>query len=83
MYVAASRRGRGLGKQLLIHALEFADSQAGLSQLTLVVNATNTSAVSLYDSLGFKMFGLEPAAAIVDGALHDHVHMVRLKPPLT
>lgn len=81
MYVAASHRGRGLGKQLLAHALEFADSQARLSQLTLVVNAANASAISLYESFGFKMFGIEPAAAVVDGALHAHMHMVRLNQP--
>ena len=79
MYVLASHRGRGLGKQLLTHALEFADSEAKLVQLTLVVNTKNTSAISLYESFGFKMFGIEPLAAVVDGVPQEQMHMVRLK----
>ncbi len=78
MYVSPDYRHRGLGKGLLAHALEFADSQMGLVQLTLVVNAANTSAISLYESFGFESFGLEPAAAFIDGVFHDEMHMVRL-----
>ena len=79
MYVLASYRGKGLGKQLLAHALEFADSQSKLVQLTLVVNTTNTSAISLYESFGFKMFGIEPFAAVINGIPQEQMHMVRLK----
>ena len=79
MYVSASHRGRGLGKQLLAYALKFADSQAKLVQLTLVVNTTNTSAISLYESFGFKMFGIEPLAAVINGVPQEQMHMVRLK----
>ncbi|MGD1921640.1 MAG: GNAT family N-acetyltransferase [Pleurocapsa sp.] len=79
MYVSASHQGRGIGKQLLTHTLEFADLQAKLSQLTLVVNVTNISAISLYQSFGFKMFGIEPFAAIINGEPQNQMHMVRLK----
>ena len=79
MYVSASHRDRGLGKQLLAYALEFADSRAKLLQLTLVVNTTNTSAISLYESFGFKMFGIEPFAALIDGVPQEQMHMVRLE----
>ncbi len=64
-------------KSDLIH-LEFADSQAKLIQLTLVVNATNTSAISLYESFGFKMFGIEPIAAVLNGVPQEQIHMVRI-----
>ena len=80
MYVSANYRGRGFGRQLLAYALEFADLKAKLVQMTLVVNATNTSAISLYESFGFKTFGIEPLAAIIDGVPQDQMHMVRLKP---
>ena len=79
MYVSASHRGKGLGKQLLAHALKFADSQAQLLQLTLIVNTTNTSAISLYESFGFKMFGIEPFAAVINGMPQEQMHMVRLR----
>lgn len=79
MYVSASHRGIGLGKQLLTYALEFADSQAKLVQLTLVVNTTNTSAISLYESFGFRRFGIEPFAAVINGVPQEQMHMVRLK----
>ena len=79
MYVSPSHRGIGLGKQLLAYALEFVDSQTNLVQLTLVVNTTNTSAISLYKSFGFKMFGIEPFAAVINGVPQEQMHMVRLK----
>lgn len=77
MFVVPSYRRRGLGKQLLTHGLRFADSQAGLIQLTLVVNTSNISAISLYKSCGFESFGIEPTAVFVDGVFHDEMHMVR------
>ncbi len=52
---------------------------ADLLQLTLVVNTTNTSAISLYESFGFKMFGIEPFAALIDGVPQEQMHMVRLE----
>ena len=79
MYVSPDYRHRGLGKGLLAHALDVA-SQMGLVQLTLVVNAANTAAISLYKSFGFESFGLGPAAAFIDGVFHSEMHMVRLAP---
>lgn len=83
MYVAQSHRRQGLGKQLLIHVLRFADCEARLRQLTLVVNATNTSAISLYKVFGFKSFGIEPCAALINGVFHDQMHMVRITSHIT
>ena len=80
VYVSPDYRYRGLGKGLLAYALDVADSRMGLVQLTLLVNAANTSAISLYESFGFKSFGLEPAAALIDGVFHSEMHMVRLAP---
>lgn len=77
MFVDPSYRRRGLGKQLLTHALRFADSQPGFIQLTLVVNSSNISAISLYKSCGFELFGVEPTAVLVNGVFHDQMHMVR------
>lgn len=40
---------------------------------------TNTSAISLYKSFGFEMFGIEPFAAVINGVPQEQMHMVRLK----
>ena len=77
MYVTPSHRQQGLGKQLLTHVLSFADFEVGLRQLTLVVNTANTSAISLYKAFGFKSFGIEPCAALINGVSQDQMHMVR------
>ena len=67
------------GKQ----ALEFAVSLPDLRQVTLVVNAGNTSAITLYQSLGFRSFGVEPEALLIEGVPHDEMHMVRHVQPAT
>lgn len=51
--VTPAGRGRGLGRALVIAALEgFRD--AGLKRATLEVTATNTPAMRMYESLGFR-----------------------------
>ncbi len=62
--------------QLLQAALSFASSMEGLRQLTLSVTADNGAAVALYESAGFRVFGREPDALLVDEVLHDEMHMV-------
>lgn len=50
----------------------------GLRQVTLAVTAGNESAVALYRSMGFEVYGREPHALLVDGVLHDDLQMVRM-----
>jgi ribosomal protein S18 acetylase RimI-like enzyme len=76
MYVAPSHRGKGLGRQLLQEAMSFASSMNGLRQITLSVTADNEAAVALYESAGFRVFGREPDALLVDDVLHDEMHLV-------
>ena len=77
VYVAPSFRQRGIGRMLLERALAHAASLPGLLQVTLGVNTENTAAIALYKSLGFETFGLERGFLLVDGVLHDELHMVR------
>jgi ribosomal protein S18 acetylase RimI-like enzyme len=77
MYVAPSHRGCGIGSHLMQQALEFAATIPGVRQVTLGVNAENTAARRLYESAGFEIYGLEPAALLVDGELHDEMWMIR------
>ena len=82
MYVAPEFRRRGFGRALLGAALVHAQSIAGVRQLTLGVNATNTAARTLYQSVGFECFGVEPAALQVDGTFYDEEHYVLRMDPV-
>jgi RimJ/RimL family protein N-acetyltransferase len=75
MYVTPRFRGQGIGRALLAAALSLARSVPGISQVNLSVNASNAGAIRLYESAGFKVFGHEPGAMLVNGELHDEVHM--------
>ncbi|TWT96081.1 putative acetyltransferase [Botrimarina colliarenosi] len=46
-------RGRGIGRALVMAALE-GFGEVGLQRATLEVTATNTPAVAMYESLGFR-----------------------------
>ena len=51
--VVATHRGRGFGKLLMNHAIEFARSR-GLARIGLGVEAHNAGAIKLYEKLGFR-----------------------------
>lgn len=81
MYVAPTFRRRGFGGALLKAAMGHARSIAGVRQIKLGVNATNTAAKALYQSIGFASYGVEPDALQVDGTLYGEEHYVlRLNP---
>ena len=75
MYVAPHNRSQGLARRLLDIAIEHARS-LNLYQLMLGCNASNHSALRLYEQAGFQSYGLEPAALLVDGEFFDEVLMV-------
>jgi len=75
MYVTPKARGRGLGRSLLLEALSLARSVPEVRQVNLCVNAGAAEAIRLYEAVGFKTFGREPGAMLINGELHDEVHM--------
>jgi RimJ/RimL family protein N-acetyltransferase len=75
MYVAPHARGKGIGRALLLEALALARSVPAVQQVNLCVNASNVAAIRLYESVGFKPFGREPGAMLIDGELHDEIQM--------
>ena len=81
MMVAPAAQRRGIGQQPLAASIEQAAQVAGLEQLTLSVTASNHHVVRLYESAGFRAWGLLPRAIVVQGAGYDQLHMVRLLPP--
>ena len=75
MVVTPGHQGCGIGKNLLEAAIAHARGLRGLEQLYLVVGEHNTRARRLYESLGFKPFGLEPRELKAAGKYYDGVHM--------
>ncbi len=75
MYVDAQNRRNGLARELIANAIQRArDIQ--LEQLTLGVVSTNEPAKNLYESMGFKTYGIEKRAIKINGAYSDDEHMV-------
>ena len=77
MYVAPSHRSNGVGRLLLNAALAIAQDWPEITLVTLVVTVGNHAAMALYRSLGFKAYGREPRALLVDGTYHDDIFMSR------
>jgi RimJ/RimL family protein N-acetyltransferase len=75
VYVAPELRGRGVGRCLLEAVIARARRLPGLERVVLAANAADPKATTLYQSVGFVPFGLEPHALKIDGEYVDDVHM--------
>ena len=78
MYVSPAGRGQGTGRRLMEAALDWARRQPGIRQVQLVVSGRTPVARSLYESLGFTLWGVEPSALSINGELVDDEHMIRI-----
>jgi ribosomal protein S18 acetylase RimI-like enzyme len=74
VYVQPAHRGSGLGRALLDAVIQAA-RDAGLVLLELSVTRGNDPAQRLYESLGFRAYGLERRALRVRDAWYDDVLM--------
>jgi len=70
MGLLAGWRGKGLGHQLIVRALDAART-LGLRRVELQVRADNEAAIALYRRVGFVEEGRKRAAVRVDGQDHD------------
>ena len=75
MYVAPERAGAGLGRRLFEALLDHARRE-GVELLVLTVTEGNGPATHLYESVGFRSFGIEPKAIQVGGRYYGKNHMV-------
>lgn len=77
MYVTKKERKRGFGKELMQTVIQQAKKIGGIEQIYLSVVTTNISAISLYQALGFEIYGTEKRALKTnDGSYWDEHHMV-------
>jgi ribosomal protein S18 acetylase RimI-like enzyme len=77
MYVAPEFGRRGVARALIRYLVAAAKEAQGLEQLVLTVTHSNEPARLLYESEGFRSFGIEPRAIRVGDRYHDKDHMVR------
>jgi len=70
VYVAASARGRGIGKALL-GALVQASEEAGYWTLQAGIFADNTASVRLHHACGFRTVGTRQRLGQLNGVWHD------------
>ncbi|PPR10994.1 MAG: hypothetical protein CFH41_01094 [Alphaproteobacteria bacterium MarineAlpha11_Bin1] len=68
LFVAPWARGHRIGPRL-IGAVESLAKELGYLRLNFDVRSTQSDAVRLFESLGFELWGTNPAYALVDGEL--------------
>jgi ribosomal protein S18 acetylase RimI-like enzyme len=77
MYVTPENRSKGIGRLLLVEAINQAKTIGKIEQLNLSVVTTNKPAKKLYTSLGFEVYGTEKRALKLDERTYlDEHHMV-------
>jgi ribosomal protein S18 acetylase RimI-like enzyme len=76
MYVDQDYRNVGIGKALMVQAIKQARESESIKQLYLSVTSSNLPAKGLYQSLGFKTYGVDEQAMKVDDTYYDEDLMV-------
>ena len=75
VYVAPEHRGTGFARRLIETVIKHAETQ--VEQIHLHVVTVNATAYSLYRSMGFVPYGIEPRALRYNGRDYDETLMVR------
>lgn len=75
--VSKQHWGKSIGKKMILTALDWAKSQH-ISKLQLAVRSDNTSAIKLYEKLGFVTEGTMTRAVLINGAYFDN-HLMGLE----
>ena len=75
MYVMPAARGKGSARALLQAAVEFCKQRGDIRAVQLEVTEGNMPAVTLYESLGFIAYGVEPMAVLTPAGFRSKVHM--------
>jgi ribosomal protein S18 acetylase RimI-like enzyme len=76
VYVSEECRGKGVGRALMGELIGLVQLLPGMEQVALAVSSQNTGAKSLYESLGFEVYGCERRALKIGDAYVDEELMV-------
>lgn len=77
VFVTGSARGTGAAAGLM-QAMEAAALAGGALQLELSVAAGNQRAIRFYERLGFRQYGVQPRAVLLNGAPQDDLFLVKM-----
>jgi len=76
VYVSEECRGKGVGRALLAELIGLVQLLPGIEQVTLAVSRQNAGARSLYESMGFEVYGCEKSALKIGDEYVDEELMV-------
>ncbi len=76
LYVRPDARSVGVGRSLVLEALAFARSLPGATHVYVGATERAPEATSLYRSVGFTEWGVEPAALRIGEVIVSESHMV-------
>jgi RimJ/RimL family protein N-acetyltransferase len=71
VFVHPTYRGKGVGRTIVSAVLTHARTLVGLEEIHLTVTRTQPAARKVYLSLGFRVYGVEPRALLVNGEYLD------------
>lgn len=63
--------GHGIGTVVEEAVINYAFSELKLEYLYAIIFAPNIASRQVFEKLGFKQYGIKPAAAFIDGKLYD------------
>jgi ribosomal protein S18 acetylase RimI-like enzyme len=76
VYVSSTRRGKGVGRSLVVELIERAKRDTSIEQILLAVASSQSAAKRLYRNLGFEIYGTEPNALKIGATYVDEDHMI-------
>jgi ribosomal protein S18 acetylase RimI-like enzyme len=76
VYVSEQCRGKGVGRALMAELIGLVQLLPGIEQVALAVSRQNAGARSLYESLGFEVYGCERGALKIGDEYVDEELMV-------
>jgi len=77
IYVERGERGRGVGRALLPHVIDAAQT-IGYHKMVLAAFPTNARGMQLYEAMGFRRVGIYREQGLLDGRWVDVIIMERI-----